>query len=120
MLMNFLIGLSTMAVCLLLQTTLLTVAVRYYARHRDQVIGPSSWDVDPSAYDGLVISGGRAPEYLRLDTRVIEIVRYFFDANKPVTAARVLAGRRRSAYPACRPEVELAGGIMPTLPWRTR
>jgi protease I len=68
-----------------------------------------------------VIPGGRAPEYLRLDERVLAIVRHFFAANKPVAAichgaqllagAGVLKGRRLSAYPACRPEVELAGGI---------
>lgn len=77
-------------------------------------------DVEPAGYDALVIPGGRAPEYLRLNPRVIEIVRHFFDANKPVAAvchgaqvlaaARVLNGRTCSAYPACRPEVELAGG----------
>ena len=77
-------------------------------------------DVDPARYDALVIPGGRAPEYLRLNARVIEIVRHFFEADKPVAAvchgaqvlaaARVLEGRTCSAYPACRPEVELAGG----------
>lgn len=77
-------------------------------------------EIDPATYDGLVIPGGRAPEHLRLDARVIEIVRHFFTADKPVAAvchgaqllaaARVLEGRRCSAYPACRPEVELAGG----------
>ncbi|SDK81964.1 protease I [Franzmannia pantelleriensis] len=77
-------------------------------------------DVDPARYDALVIPGGRAPEYLRLDDRVIDIVRHFFAADKPVAAvchgaqllaaAGVLEGRRCSAYPACRPEVELAGG----------
>ncbi len=77
-------------------------------------------DVDPADYDGLVVVGGRAPEYLRLNERVIELVRHFFSADKPVAAichgaqllaaARVLEGRRCSAYPACRPEVELAGG----------
>ncbi|WP_104204196.1 DJ-1/PfpI family protein [Billgrantia saliphila] len=76
--------------------------------------------VDPADYDGLVIVGGRAPEYLRLNERVIELVRHFFTADKPVAAichgaqllaaARVLEGRTCSAYPACRPEVELAGG----------
>lgn len=76
--------------------------------------------VDAGRYDGLVIPGGRAPEYLRLDERVIAIVRHFFEADKPVAAichgaqllaaARVLEGRTCSAYPACRPEVELAGG----------
>jgi protease I len=78
-------------------------------------------DVDPSRYDALVIPGGRAPEYLRLNARVIEIVKHFFDADKPVAAvchgaqilaaAGVLKGRTCSAYPACRPEVELAGGV---------
>ena len=70
-------------------------------------------------YDALVIPGGRAPEYLRLNPDVIKAVRHFFDANKPVAAichgaqllaaAGVLKGRTCSAYPACRPEVEQAG-----------
>ncbi|MCF1743156.1 DJ-1/PfpI family protein [Paradevosia shaoguanensis] len=77
-------------------------------------------DVKAETYDALVIPGGRAPEYLRLDPRVISIVKHFFEAGKPVAAvchgaqilaaARVLEGRTCSAYPACRPEVELAGG----------
>lgn len=71
-------------------------------------------------YDALVIPGGRAPEYLRLNPDVIKAVQHFFEANKPVAAichgaqllaaAGVLKGRTCSAYPACRPEVELAGG----------
>ncbi|UYG01813.1 DJ-1/PfpI family protein [Halomonas sp. LR3S48] len=75
---------------------------------------------DPADYDGLVIVGGRAPEYLRLNDKVIALVRHFFEADKPVAAichgaqllaaARVLEGRTCSAYPACRPEVQLAGG----------
>ncbi len=77
-------------------------------------------NVKPEEYDALVIPGGRAPEYLRLDNRVLEIVRYFFAENKPVAAichgpqilaaAGVLKGRRASAYPAVGPEVTLAGG----------
>lgn len=77
-------------------------------------------EIDPARYDALVIPGGRAPEYLRLNARTIEIVRHFFEADKPVAAichgaqllagARVLEGRTCSAYPACRAEVELAGG----------
>ncbi|WP_148252989.1 DJ-1/PfpI family protein [Aidingimonas lacisalsi] len=77
-------------------------------------------EVDPSDYDGLVLPGGRAPEYLRLNERVLELVRYFIDSNKPVAAichaAQLLAaavsleGHRVSAYPACAPEVRLAGG----------
>ncbi len=78
-------------------------------------------DVKLESYDALVIPGGRAPEYLRLDASVLAMVRHFFDANKPVAAichgaqllapAGVLQGRRVSAYPACRPEVELAGAV---------
>ena len=77
-------------------------------------------DVDPARYDALVIPGGRAPEYLRLNQQVLDVVRHFFSANKPVAAichgaqllagAGVLKGRNCSAYPACRVEVELAGG----------
>lgn len=72
-------------------------------------------------YDALVVPGGRAPEYLRLNPDVIKAVQHFFEADKPVAAichgaqllaaAGVLKGRTCSAYPACRPEVELAGGI---------
>jgi len=77
-------------------------------------------DIKPEDYDALVISGGRAPEYLRLNERVLEIVRHFFKANKPVaavchgaqilTAAGVVKGRKVSAYPAVGPEVKIAGG----------
>jgi protease I len=77
-------------------------------------------EIDPASYDGLVIPGGRAPEYLRLNPRVIEIVRGFFAADKPVAAvchgaqllaaAGVLKGRVCSAYPACAPDVTMAGG----------
>jgi protease I len=78
-------------------------------------------DVHAEDYDGLVIPGGRAPEYLRLKPRVIEIVRQFAEAEKPIAslchgpqilaAAGVIKGKRLSAYPACAPEVENAGGI---------
>ncbi|HEY6897889.1 MAG TPA: DJ-1/PfpI family protein [Rhodocyclaceae bacterium] len=77
-------------------------------------------DAKAEGYDALVIAGGRAPEYLRLNPAVIEVVRHFFATNKPVAAichgaqllagARVLQGRLCSAYPACKAEVELAGG----------
>jgi len=70
-------------------------------------------------YDALLIPGGRAPEYLRLNPRVLEIVRHFAQHGKPIAAichgaqilaaANVIAGKRISAYPACSPEVELAG-----------
>lgn len=71
-------------------------------------------------YDALLIPGGRAPEYLRLNPAVIRLVQDFAAAGKPIAAichgaqllaaARVIEGRNVSAYPACRPEVELAGG----------
>lgn len=77
-------------------------------------------EVRAEDYDALVIPGGRAPEYIRLNPTVIEIVRHFTGANKPIaavchgaqvlTAAGVLEGRSCSAYPACGPDVERAGG----------
>lgn len=77
-------------------------------------------EVDPADYDALVIPGGRAPEYLRLNPDVIELVRHFFHTQKPVAAichgaqllaaAGVLEGRTCAAYPACAPDVRLAGG----------
>lgn len=77
-------------------------------------------------YDALLIPGGRAPEYLRLNPRVIEITRHFAQQQKPVAAvchgaqilaaAKVLDGVRCSAYPACQPEVELAGGVYAAIP----
>ena len=77
-------------------------------------------EVDPADYTALVIPGGRAPEYLRLNPQVLEMVRYFAGANKPIgaichaaqilAAAGVIKGRRINAYPACSPEVTLAGG----------
>lgn len=76
-------------------------------------------DINPTSYDALIIPGGRAPEYLRLNPSVLEIVRHFAEADKPVAAlchgpqllaaARVITGKRVNAYPACAPEVELAG-----------
>ncbi len=77
-------------------------------------------EVDVGKYDALMIAGGRAPEYLRLNPRVIEIVQQFAKASKPIAAvchgaqvlaaAEVIRGKRISAYPACSPEVKLAGG----------
>ncbi|MGE5568360.1 MAG: DJ-1/PfpI family protein [Rhodospirillales bacterium] len=76
--------------------------------------------VKPEDYDALVIPGGRAPEYIRLNARVIEIVRHFAERSKPIAAvchgaqvlaaAGVLKGKCVSAYPAVGPEVNLAGG----------
>jgi protease I len=77
-------------------------------------------EIEPGAYDALVIPGGRAPEYLRLNPRVLEMVRHFASSHKPIAAvchgaqilaaAGVLKGRECSAYPACGPEVEASGG----------
>ena len=77
-------------------------------------------EVDPAHYDALVVPGGRAPEYLRLNPRVLDIVRHFDKTGKPIAAlchgaqllaaAGVVKGRKLSCYPACAPEVELAGG----------
>ncbi|HTJ92132.1 MAG TPA: DJ-1/PfpI family protein [Pararobbsia sp.] len=77
-------------------------------------------EINPANYDALAIAGGRAPEYLRLNPKVIELVRHFASADKPIAAichaaqllaaADVIRGKRISAYPACAPEVKLAGG----------
>jgi protease I len=82
--------------------------------------------VNAEDYDALLIPGGRAPEYLRLNPRVLDMVRHFFQADKPVAAvchgaqilaaAGVLQGRRCSAYPACGPEVREAGGDYADIP----
>lgn len=82
--------------------------------------------VNPDAYAGLVIAGGRAPEYLRLVPAVITCVKHFFEADKPVaaichgiqilTAAGVVKGRKLTAYPAVGPEVTLAGGEFQSIP----
>ncbi|MGV8861693.1 MAG: DJ-1/PfpI family protein [Pseudomonas sp.] len=71
-------------------------------------------------YDALLVPGGRAPEYLRLNETVLDWVRAFDKADKPIAAvchgaqllaaAGILEGRQCSAYPACAPEVRLAGG----------
>jgi protease I len=83
-------------------------------------------NINPADYDALVISGGRAPEYIRLNPKVLEIVRHFFAENKPVAsichgaqvlvAAGVCKGRRISAYPAIGPDVTVAGGEYVDIP----
>ncbi len=83
-------------------------------------------EVKAEDYDALLIPGGRAPEYLRLNPKVLDIVRHFFHTGKPVAAvchgaqilaaAGVLQGRRCSAYPACGPEVREAGGDYTDIP----
>jgi protease I len=77
-------------------------------------------EIDPRSYDALVIPGGRAPEYLRLNEQVLALVRHFAASNKPIAAichgaqllaaAGALKNRTCSAYPACAPEVQSAGG----------
>ena len=83
-------------------------------------------DVKAEDYAALVIPGGRAPEYIRLNEEVLEIVRHFFAADKPMAAichgaqvlaaAGVLAGRTCSAYPAVGPDVTRAGGCYADIP----
>jgi len=76
-------------------------------------------EVQADQYDALVVPGGRSPEYLRLDERVIEIVRHFAGAEKPIAAichgpqllaaAGILQGRACCAYPAVKPDLDQAG-----------
>ena len=76
--------------------------------------------INVAHFDALVLPGGRAPEYLRLNERVLQMVQHFFESNKPVAAichgpqilaaAGVLKGRKCSCYPACRFEITQSGG----------
>lgn len=88
----------------------------------------ASWDdVLADEYEALVVPGGRAPEYIRLDSKVQFIVKTFAEAGKPIAAvchgvqvlaaAGVLEGRIVTGYPACEPEVRLAGGTYKHVNW---
>ena len=82
--------------------------------------------VNPEDYDALLIPGGRAPEYIRLNRKVLSCVKHFADANKPIAAichgaqvlaaAGVIAGKSCSAYPAVGPDVNSAGGTWVDVP----
>ena len=86
-------------------------------------------EVNAADYDALVIPGGRAPEYIRLNQKVLAITRHFAETNKPIAAvchglqvlaaAGVLEGKSCTAYPACGPDVTHAGGlyVQITLPY---
>jgi protease I len=94
-------------------------------RGHNFVLNATFADIRLQDYSGLVIPGGRAPEYLRLNPRVLEIIRHFAQADMPIAAlchgpqllaaARVITGKRVNAYPACAPEVELAGATFVSL-----
>ena len=89
-------------------------------RGHDFALNATFSEIKPEDYDALVIPGGRAPEYLRLNRRLLEVVQHFAKTNKPIaaichgaqilTAADVVKGRKLSAYPAVGPEVTSAGG----------
>ncbi|MGE5338617.1 MAG: DJ-1/PfpI family protein [Gemmatimonadota bacterium] len=76
-------------------------------------------EVNPASYDALMIAGGRAPEYIRMNPKVIEFTRHFVTAGKPIAAvchgvqvlaaADALRGKTATGYYACRAEMELAG-----------
>lgn len=82
--------------------------------------------VKPEQYAALIVPGGRAPEYIRLNKNVLAIVRHFAEANKPIAAichglqvlaaAGVLKGRTCTALDACGPEVTMAGGKYVEIP----
>ena len=76
-------------------------------------------DVRPESYDGLILSGGRAPEYLRNNLELIRIVRHFMEQGKPVAAlchgslilaaAQALDGKKIATYEALAPDMKAAG-----------
>lgn len=77
-------------------------------------------DIDVTDYDALILPGGRAPEYLRLQQEVIEMVQHFSDESKPIAAichgiqilisAGVIEGKKCTGYPALEDDVTNAGG----------
>ncbi|MDR6226537.1 DJ-1/PfpI family protein [Desmospora profundinema] len=84
-------------------------------------------EVNPAEYDGLIIPGGRAPEHIRMHEKAPDLIRHFFEENKPVGAIchaalvfavvpDVVKGREMTAFTACRPEVESYGAIFVTDP----
>ncbi len=95
-------------------------------RGHNFVLNADFESVKISDYDALYLPGGRAPEYLRLNPAVIQLIQQFFEADKPVaavchgaqllTAANVIEGKKVSAYPACEPEVKMAGATYVELP----
>lgn len=95
-------------------------------RGHDFALNATFADVKAADYDALVIAGGRAPEYLRLDKTLIAMVQHFGEAKKPIaavchgaqilTAAGLVRGRTISAYPAVAPEVRVAGGEYADIP----
>jgi protease I len=95
-------------------------------RGHNFVLNATFDDVKPESYDALVIPGGRAPEYIRLNPRVLEIVRHFAHQDKPIAAichaaqvlaaAGVLKGKQCSCYPAVAPDVTGAGGEYVDIP----
>lgn len=99
------------------------IGYQTYAETRGHnfVLNKTFSEVDLKDYQGLYICGGRAPEYIRLNKRVLEMVKYFFEKDLPVaaichgiqilTVADVLQGRSLTAYPAVGPDIALAGGF---------
>jgi protease I len=95
-------------------------------RGHDFALNATFDEIREQDYDALVVPGGRAPEYIRLNPRVLEIVRHFERAAKPIaalchglqvlTAAGVVRGKEVTGYPACAPEVIQAGGSWVDVP----
>ncbi len=90
-------------------------------RGHNFVLNASFDEINPNDYDALVIPGGRAPEYLRLNNKVIQMVQHFEETKKPIAAichgpqllvsADILKGKTCNAYPALKPDIIMAGGI---------
>jgi protease I len=95
-------------------------------RGHDFALNATYAELKPHDYDALVIPGGRAPEYLRLERTVLATVRHFAEEKKPIAAichgaqilaaAQVIKGRKVAAYPACGPELRLAGAEYMDIP----
>ncbi|MGD9074607.1 MAG: DJ-1/PfpI family protein [Desulfobacteraceae bacterium] len=95
-------------------------------RGHNFTLNASFADVKAEDYDALIIPGGRAPEYIRLNPSVLKVVQYFAEQNRPIAAichgaqvlaaAGVIEGKACSAYPAVGPDVNSAGGQYVEIP----
>lgn len=78
-------------------------------------------DIKPEEYHGIVITGGRAPEYIRYDKDLIKIVRHMVERHLPVgsvchgievlATADVIRGKKVTTVAKCRFDAEVCGGV---------
>ncbi|TYB93777.1 MAG: type 1 glutamine amidotransferase [Kosmotoga sp.] len=102
--------------------------VKIASKETDVIKGKHEYSIKPDLsfetvkseeYDALVIPGGKAPESIRLNGKAVEIVKHFFEREKPVAtichgpqiliSADVLKGRKGTSVITIREDVVNAG-----------